>query len=221
MGGFHTIAGAPPDSLSQAKTPGPGAMIKFAPLALADFQTAAMFAIHYKVKGSMYFQNEAGLVFPISNESNYRDYQDMWGVRNRFEIRNYFKAWPRTFAYASVELIYNNATYWRNRIKLASVSGLGQIDYFQYVTYRVRKQAAAFHVKIGWEHQLYPWLYMDLYAGLGARGVFIRSKGVEEGNYWDPYLIFPIHDHGNFLRPSGSLGFKLGYVIGKKNEGRF
>lgn len=215
--GFHASSaiGAPPDSLNAAKRQGPGTMIKFAPLALVDFQTAAMFSVHYQVNGSMYFQNEVGMVFPLYNVNNHRDYQDMWGIRNRFEIRDYFKTGKSAFTYTSVELIYNNVSYQRSRIREVSLSSVEMVDYYQHVTYRVRKQAAALHVKIGWELELYNRIYVDLYTGVGLRGVFIRSKNRQDEDYWDEYSIFPIFDHGNFIRPSGSLGFKLGYVIGK------
>lgn len=208
-----TALGAEPDSTRQAeRQEGPGIAIKFAPLALTlDFYTCAMAGVHYQVKDQVYFQHEFGVVLPTFYDNI--DFRDMRGIRNRFEIRNYFQPRRSSFPYTSMELVYNNISYGRERQVPVSISGRGMVDYYQLLTYRVRKQVVAFHFKFGIDQELFDRFLLDLYVGLGARTVFLNSKGAPSNDLFDELILFRNYDNGQFLRPSASLGFKLGYVI--------
>lgn len=170
--------------------PGFGTVIKFAPLPLiCDFHNAIMGGVEYRIKGGLASQNEVGLVIPGYSMPN-PDFKNMWGVRNRFEIRHYFPSKKKSHLYPAIELVYNDIGYNRERNVPRTFAGSSN-EYYQLLEYRIRKKIFAVHFKMGVQFPLHQRMIMDIFGGVGMWQVYLKPNQELPFETEDFSMFFP------------------------------
>lgn len=192
----------------------PKVIIKFSYLSLFDFKQSIQFAVEYKIKSRINFQNELGYINTlINNLYSYENFRDLKGLRTRFEVRFYQKNRYKEVKgfYLAPEIFYIYSQYKRRR-EVGRGCVDGGCDYFELKDYIVYKNIFGQHFKIGYQTEISGNFLIDFYGGVGIRHVFIHAPEVETADRRRDFMAGN-HDNGTFLRPSMSLGFKVGYLV--------
>ncbi|MDQ3535737.1 MAG: DUF3575 domain-containing protein [Bacteroidota bacterium] len=193
-------------------------IIKLAPLSLIDFKQSLQVAVEYKIKPRTTFQNEIGYINNLLNLYTYDDYRNMKGLRTRFEIRFYQKNFFDYVSgfYIAPEIFYVYTNYQRIG-ELGRGCLAGRCDYFERKKFTVHKDVFGYHFKVGYQRIANDRILFDFYGGAGLRHVFIHSPDTEtEQDFFNEQSdLDPLrpYNNGTFLRPSFSLGMKIGYLL--------
>lgn len=199
----------------------PGNLIlKFSPLSLIDYRQSIQFAVEYKVKPRITFQNEIGYINNFMDLYEYRNDMNMKGLRTRFETRFYKQNVLQEVNgfYLAPEVFFVHTAYQRET-ELGRGCVDWNCDYFELKKYTINKNVFGYHFKIGYQNISYDRILMDIFGGFGVRHVFIHTTDteVEQESVSERSDVFPFSfgpfNKGSFTRPSMSLGFKVGYLI--------
>ncbi len=205
-------------------------VIKIAPLSLVDPYNTFQAGYEYVPRRGLWsVQAEAGY-------GNYRTNTDralrrsfntgrtrlmLENWRLRTEVRLYTEGYatrPVGF-YVAGETMYRRSS-WRGERSLGRECEDGVCAFFEIVPYTMHKDVLAFHGKAGGQVELFKRLLIDLYTGLGMRYVWVHSRQLGEndslGENWWTFNIDPGRP-GRYRLVSASLGFKLGYLLYRKN----
>ena len=202
--------------------------LKLSPLTLLDpnstYQVAGeyLFSPRWSVQqelgygnGRILFQNNNqrgnGLWTPVGQG------QEVW--RSRTEVRRYRNSgWDpdRGGRYLAAEVLLK-------RLNVPIEGNVGRecigedCAYFQRLRYRAGKDVYGFHLKIGKQILRNRWLF-DSYFGLGLRQVYAAYRDLPgDGRVAPGEQVFSVSLDSvptDNLRPSLTLGFKVGYAVG-------
>lgn len=194
-------------------------IIKFSHLSLIDPLQSIQFALEHQLGGQTSLQHELGYIFNYENYDIFSSssYTQTRGIRLRNELRFYLDRnaqGPEGFYFAP-EILYNFVRFNKRASVGRDCNGDWNCQYYQYMDYRAQKQVFALHTKIGYQELIFNRLIFDIYGGLGGRHV-------KEVNIHPPKGLQPndrFHFNGEkYISnwPSVSLGFKLGYLLVKR-----
>lgn len=196
-------------------------ILKFSHLSLIDPLQTIQFALEHPLGKQISLQHEGGYVIGydefdifVSDES----FSRATGFRLRNELRIYMTPDVKGILegfYFAPELLYNFVRFDKTTTVGRDCNGSWTCQYYQDMSYRAQKQVFAMHVKLGYQEIFLERLVFDIYAGYGWRHIKELNvhppEGLQPGDQFqfagDQYL-----DN----RISISLGFKLGYLLGKK-----
>lgn len=199
-------------------------IIKFSPLSLIESLQSVQFALEHQLGGRISLQHEAGYIYKFDEVDIWGSsdpYLNTRGVRLRNEIRYYFDPKPKKLegGYFAGELLYNFLRFDKSTSVGRDCNGSWNCQYYEYMYYRAQKQVFALHLKVGYQALMANRLVLDIYGGYGGRHL-------KELNLHPPEGLQP-NDRFNFTgekyidnRISLSLGFKLGYLLVKREPPR-
>jgi hypothetical protein len=217
------------DTLTPVMKHPPHWVVKFAPLALFDPDNTIQFGVERLLGGKHTIQGEFGYGWQAINMYPYRreEYENFEVWRGRVEWRRYSGRY-RSFRkphyatapigrYFAVETFFKQLTVLDNTA-VGRECADGTCAFFERGTFPIYRTVWGAHVKLGRQFVLsIPGknrLLLDFFIGLGFRSVtpyrfnnsqnedVIRSTGLA---FWN--------SQQEGLRPSGTLGIKLGYVL--------
>lgn len=193
-------------------------VLKFSPLSLLDPLPSVQFALEYQVGRKTSIQHEAGYIINLL----YSDpiYQDAEGLRLRNEVRLYFQPKGNRLEgfYFAPELLFIYFEHKRQGILGFGCEDSFGCDYYQDIYFNAQQQVYALHSKIGFQ-SIYKRLLVDLYTGLGYRYVRVRNRNLHLNLIDVEEEFFDFRkDEGDYHMPSLSLGFKIGYVLNRKQR---
>ncbi len=213
---------AQPSAVDSIHTPKPAYIIKWAPFSILDIDPTIQFGLEYLLKGNWSLQQELG--YGHFNHSNYTiDGDNLWNKevwRSRSEVRLYlghYKRKPVGF-YTASELLYKRVNF-NQEATLGRECEDGMCSYFERVRYKVLRDVAGYHIKIGGQGLIEKRVAVDFYTGLGFRNIIVKTPGSGADGEWrdgEPLMdIYPTR-RGNYRLISMNLGFKVGYLIYRK-----
>lgn len=208
------------DSISVKKELYPPA-IKFSPLSLLDPLKSVQFALEHQLKPKMSLQHELGYIFSYQEPFEFQEdsYAQTRGIRIRNEFRRYFYPYGAGLEgfYFAPEFLYNFMRFSKSASVGRSCTDDWTCQYYEYMNYRVQKQVFAMHIKFGYQELIFNRLIFDIYAGLGGRHV--KELNVHPPNGLQPNDRFDF-DGEKYIStwPSVSFGFKLGYLLYRKQQ---
>ncbi len=208
---IHPYIYNPYDSLAEYA---PARILKFSYLSLFDYKQSIQFAYEYKIRPRVTLQNELGYINTlIKGLYSYENFQNMRGIRTRFEARFYRKNRFNQVNgfYLAPEIFYVYTQYQRQK-ELGRGCVSGTCDFFELKRFQVYKNVVGVHFKVGVQIDLSPKLLLDIYGGLGLRMVYIHAPEAEKEDFRLNEFFFQ-YNNGEFLRPSMALGLKLGYIL--------
>jgi hypothetical protein len=205
-------------------------VIKIAPLSLADPYNTFQAGFEYVPRRGIWsVQAEAGYGdyrthFDRSTRRNFNTGRARFMLENwrlRSEARLYLEGRPAgpVGFYVAGETMYRRSS-WRGESSIGRECEDRVCAFFELTPYTMHKDVLAFHGKAGTQLAAWERLLFDLYFGAGIRYVWVHSPQLGENdtlgeNGW----IFNIDPGrpGRYRLVSASLGFKVGYLLYRKN----
>ena len=203
-------------------------VVKIAPLSLVDPYNTFQAGFEYVPRRGIWsVQAEAGY-------GDYRTHADrsvrrsfntgqerllLENRRLRTEVRLYTEGnetRPAGF-YVAGETMYRRSN-WRGERSVGRECENGTCAFFESVVYTMHKDVLAFHGKAGYQAATWDRLLFDMYVGLGMRYVWVHSRelGNDDLNEGRPSFSVDPGRPGRYRLVSGALGFKLGYLLYRK-----
>lgn len=194
-------------------------VLKWAPLSMLDYHNTFQVGVEIPLPvPGLSFQQELGYGharFSIWHSENAR-VPDRHNFRSRSQLRYYVKGWNTFRLFAAAEHFLRRSV--TQNMDYIGVECDGPCAYYRETEYTTERIVNAFHGKFGFQTWLTPRLCLDVYSGLGIRGIKSRSltPGVtsvrwqDDGGWWEEANV-PLK------RPVASLstGFQLGIRLGK------
>ncbi|GAB3919668.1 hypothetical protein [Larkinella terrae] len=217
-----------PDTLTPVMNRPPRWVVKFAPLALFDpdntiqFGAERLFSTRHTVQAEFGYGWKAVNMYP----SRRRDYENFEVWRGRAEWRRYAGRYYRFrrphYANAPIGRYFAIETFFKQITALETTAvGRECVDgtcaYFEQGTFPIYRTVWGIHAKFGRQYVLtLPGdnrFLLDFYVGFGFRSLTpYRFNSTNEDVIRSPGFLFWSNQQGG-LRPSATLGIKLGYVL--------
>ena len=194
-------------------------ILKIAPLSLIDPDNSLTVGIELPLKGSpVALQVELGYGRTAFNLwSGQRDtYPNRETWRARIQARYYFTQKTRRGTYLAVDYFFKQNTIRRWESVGQQCTNNGQCAFFEQQKASLGRFVSAINLKIGWQWQINRKLSLDVFTGIGIRGLNVRyisdSKNVQNDDFRSP--IFNIDRVGSYgPYPAINLGFYVGYLL--------
>lgn len=196
-------------------------ILKFSHLSLIDPLQTIQLALEHPLGRRISLQHEGGYVIGYDDFNIFSGddpYTRVRGFRLRNELRIYMSALSENRLdgfYFAPEFLYNFVRFDKTSSIGRDCNGNWNCQYYQYMSYRAQKQVFALHFKIGYQEIFLERVVFDIYGGYGWR--HIKELNVHPPEGLQPGDRFQF-DGAQYLdnRISISLGFKLGYLLGKR-----
>lgn len=206
---------------TQAKKELSSPILKFSHLSLIDPLQTIQFALEHPLGKRISLQHEGGYVIGYDDFDIFGDddpYSRIRGFRLRNELRIYMTPAAEGILegyYFAPEFLYNFIRFDKTTSVGRDCNGSWTCQYYEYMSYRAQKQVYATHIKVGYQKIFLERVVLDIYGGYGWR--HIKELNVHPPEGLQPGDRFQF-DGDKYLdnRISISLGFKLGYLLGKR-----
>ncbi len=193
------------------------ANIKFNMLALFDPVSAYQFSYEYGIGGRFNLQHEFGYI-THNSPMYYGNDKKLDGFRIKTELKYYMpdREHTRTGMYFSGEAMWNKYSMTKE-----AQFAMQDWSYFQMMDVTKHKNVFAFHQKFGYQAGIKDSkVVFDFYIGLGVRSVYTQTDYPEEGELvsgedLDFFTVFGSSDNGFSVRPSFTMGYKIGIFLSK------
>ncbi len=203
-------------------------IIKIAPLSLIDPYNTFQAGYEYVPRRGIWsVQAEAGYgnyrtnayYGDRNNVNSNRMRSNLENWRLRSEVRLYREGRPARPVgfYVAGETMYRRSN-WRGERSVGRECEDGGCAFFELVPYTTHKDVLAFHGKVGSQAEFFERVLFDFYMGAGIRYVWVHYRQLEndrDENWWT-FNIDPGRP-GRYRLVSAALGFKLGYLLYRKN----
>lgn len=201
-----------PKSYSQKEMNKDKIMIKWNLSSLVDYTPSLQFGVQYHLIKNFHLQHELGFI-------SHR-FSPFWESESEligFRLKNTIKYYLPTFSknvpiYLGFDLLYKHIRY--NQLREYSMY---QNSYFQMVYIERTKTVFAGTILLGFEPFIIEdKLFLDFYAGLGYRRLFIEDSNPPENGV----EVFGNNSfrrsEGLFRMPNISLGMRIGLMINRR-----
>lgn len=196
-------------------------IIKFAPLALVDFDNAIQFGVEVPLGKGISVQQDLGYGPKGINgwQSTSDNPAEKQTFKSRTNLRYYYLERRRMKPYVSAELLLKRVIYSQNKwVGMECSERWGPCNYFENKMIKTRRMVGAGHAKAGMQFYFSSRIALDLFAGVGFRSIKVRSMTSLPGN-----VRVPRNDNWfendtpgtNEFIPSLSLGAHIGFILGK------
>jgi hypothetical protein len=200
-------------------------IVKYSPWPMFDFDNTIQFGVEIPLgKGDFTIQQDLG----YGNSSFciwYQDYNEPPGkdiYKSRTQFRWYYFEKRRVRGYVGPEFLFKKVVYRDNQwVGMDCADGFGNCGYFENKAVRIDKNVSAGHARFGWQFYFPRRITLDLFTGIGFRGISSRSKTPQAENA----RFYSIDDYWQSVSPgtrefypSIVLGFHFGVVLGKSRE---
>lgn len=196
-------------------------IIKFAPLALVDFDNAIQFGVEVPLGKGLSVQQDLGYGPKGINgwQSTSDNPAEKQTFKSRTNLRYYYLERRRMKPYVSAELLLKKVIYSQNKwVGMECSERWGPCNYFENKMIKTRRMVGAGHAKAGMQFYFSSRIALDLFAGVGFRSIKVRSMTSLPGN-----VRVPRNDNWfendtpgtNEFIPSLSLGAHIGIILGK------
>jgi len=196
-------------------------IIKFAPLALVDFDNAIQFGVEVPLGKGISVQQDLGYGPKGINgwQSTSDNPAEKQTFKSRTNLRYYYLERRRMKPYVSAELLLKRVIYSQNKwVGMECSERWGPCNYFENKMIKTRRMVGAGHAKAGMQFYFSSRIALDLFAGVGFRSIKVRSMTSLPGN-----VRVPRNDNWfendtpgtNEFIPSLSLGAHIGIILGK------
>jgi hypothetical protein len=200
-------------------------IIKFAPLALFDFDNTVQFGVEVPLgKSGMSLQQDLGY--------GHSSFNIMYGTeldrpqkeiyKSRTQLRYYYMERRRVKAYVAGEVLLKKVIYAENKwVGMECDQPWGNCAFFENKYVKTGRTVGAAHAKLGWQFYFSNRMALDLFTGIGFRHISVKSitpgldnAQVPRTNRW---FESDIPGTSEFI-PSLAMGFHFGIVLGKFDD---
>ncbi|MCE7066168.1 DUF3575 domain-containing protein [Dyadobacter sp. CY326] len=195
-------------------------IVKFAPLALFDFDNAVQFGVEVPLGTSgMSLQQDLGYGHSSFNMwyENESIRPRKYTYKSRTQLRYYYMTRRRVKAYVAGEFMLKKVIYAEN--KWVGMDCLdGNCNYFENKFVKTGRTVGAGHVKLGWQFYFGNRMALDLFTGIGFRNISVKAitPGLDNANIPRTDRWFEYDRPGvNEIVPSIAMGVHFGIVLGK------
>jgi len=204
-----------------AQSAGKHVIIKFAPLALFDFDNAIQFGVEVPLGKGFSVQQDLGYGPQAINgwHSTGDNPAEKQTFKSRTNLRYYYLERRRMKPYVSAELLLKRVIYSQNKwVGMECSEQWGPCNYFENKMIKTRRMVGAGHAKAGMQFYFSSRIALDLFAGVGFRSIKVRSITNLPGNVRVPrndnWFEYDTPGTNEFI-PSLSLGAHIGIILGK------
>ena len=197
-------------------------IVKFAPLAMFDFDNVVQFGVEVPLGNSgMSVQQDFGYGHSSFNMwyNSANDRPEKETYKSRTQLRYYYMERRRVRAYVAGEFLFKKVIYSENKwVGMDCDSPFGNCGYFEDKYVKTARNVGAGHAKLGWQFYFGNRMALDLFTGIGYRNIRVRSitAGLENASVPRTNRWFEYDRPGtNEIVPSLSMGFHLGIILGK------
>lgn len=166
--------------------------------------------------GNHYLNPWAELTSSSSSPDSESEAYRTW--RYRLEGRYYFNPNDRDEIYLAFNLNYKDSRFLQSGFIGENCDAAGNCDFFRFGRGFIDKDLLSLHLKFGWQAFLGKRFMVDVFGGLGARGLWVSSPTLREDRFFfeeeDGFGDFiDRRSPGQTWYPSLSAGIKFAYLF--------
>ncbi|MCF2504791.1 DUF3575 domain-containing protein [Dyadobacter sp. CY107] len=200
-------------------------IVKFAPLALFDFDNSVQFGVEVPLGNSgMSVQQDFGYGHSSFNlwYSTETERPRKETYKSRTQLRYYYLERRRYKAYVAGEFLLKKVIYSENKwVGMECEQPWGNCGYFENKFVKTGRTVGAGHVKMGWQFYFGNRMALDVFTGLGFRSISVKSitptlenTRIPRTDRWFEYDTPGTSE----VVPSLAMGFHFGIILGKFDD---